>query len=334
MLTLALGLGFILCSWVLTTLIVRQMTRWVGAEKPTFLRAFGILLVLLVVSLPFVAAASWLQREIPANEPGRLLVTSLVLLAVQVLIDWLLVRWLVGITFGKAILVWLAATLGGAVTLALFSFVMKPYVFEAFIIPTNNMAPTVIGWHEVGTCPHCAGTLTIPAGPPGDERYGHPGSMGICEKCLKTSDHLERRPPYQLFAGDRIMCNKLLGPRRWEVIIYRLPKDPKVKYLMRLVGLPGETVVIKEGAVWIDGVKQTPPEEIALLEYTPTEFAPPTEFATEENPLKLGAGECFVLGDFPRASADSRYDGPIPWENIEGVLGLRYYPLGRWKLWR
>jgi signal peptidase I len=332
MLTLALAIGFALCTFLLASLSLRQAMRWVKAEKPTFLRSLGLAVVLWFISTLCVGFSFGLPGVLPADAP--FLWVSLGLILAQVVVDCVVIRWIVQVSFGKAILVWFGWLAAGAVSVAFAFFVGKTYLVEAFIIPTNNMAPTVVGWHEVGTCPHCAGTLTIPAGPPGDERYGHHGSMGICEKCLKTSDHLERRPPYQLFAGDRIMCNKLLGPRRWEVIIYRLPKDPKVKYLMRLVGLPGETVVIKEGAVWIDGVKQTPPAEIATLEYTSAEFAGPTEFATEANPLKLSAGECFVLGDFPRASADSRYDGPVPWENIEGVLGLRYYPLGRWKLWR
>ena len=336
MLTLALGIGFLLFTWLLTALLVRQMSRWVKAEKPTFPRAFGILLGMLLLSLPFVAASTWLQREIPAGEPGRLLGVSLALLLVQALLASLLIRWIVRTSFGKAILVWLAASVGGAIAVALLYYVMVPYVFESFVVPTNSMAPTVIGWHEGGTCPHCGGELTIPATAPGEkEGYGHREHIGICEKCLKTSNDLPSREQFRLVSPDRIMSNKLVAPRRWDLIIYRTPTDPRVKFLKRLVGLPGESVFIKDGAVWIDGVKQTPPEEIALLEYPATEpDGRPLESMIEENPMKLDAGECCVLGDFLQRSADSRSYGPIPWENIEGVLGLRYYPFGRWKLWR
>ena len=63
MLTLALGIGFLLFTWLLTALLVRQMSRWVKAEKPTFPRALGILLGMLLLSLPFVVAASTADED-------------------------------------------------------------------------------------------------------------------------------------------------------------------------------------------------------------------------------------------------------------------------------
>ena len=178
MLILVLLLGFYLFAWLLAALLVNQMTRWVNAEKPTFLRAFGLVLVLCLLGVPFVG----LSGQIPANEPLPLLWMSLGLFMTQAVLDWFVIRWFVGTTFGKAILVWLGLMVGGAISLGLMFFVMKPYVFEAFVVPSNNMSPTIKGWHEVGTCPHCQGELTIPASPPGDEMNRHPDQIGICER--------------------------------------------------------------------------------------------------------------------------------------------------------
>ena len=319
----------IVLHWLLAALLVNQMTRWVKAEKPTFLRAFGLVLVLCLLGVPFVG----LSGQIPANEPLPLLWMSLGLFMTQAVLDWFVIRWFVGTTFGKAILVWLGLMVGGAISLGLMFFVMKPYVFEAFVVPSNNMSPTIKGWHEVGTCPHCKGTLTIPATSPGDEMNRHSDQIGICDDCSKTSVDFVPPASIRLMSPDRIVSNKLLTPRRWDIIIYRTPKDPNVKYLMRLVGLPGERVVIKKGGVWIDDVREIPPEEIGFLEFSAVDMDDrPTPFASEGDSLELSATECFVLGDFPQRSADSRYDGPVPWENIEGVAVLRYFPLARWRL--
>ena len=88
MLTLALGLGFILCTWLLTALLVQQMSRWVKAEKPTILRALGLLLasrsysqVSLNVTLPDVVPVDpiveWIG-EVAASHGARIAGTELI----------------------------------------------------------------------------------------------------------------------------------------------------------------------------------------------------------------------------------------------------------------
>src|SRR5206468_4260984 len=96
---------------------------------------------------------------------------------------------------------------------------------------------------------------------------------------------------------DRIFVNKLLAPRRWDLITYRASKDPSDVFVKRLVGLPGEQVVIKDGAVWINGVKQTPPPEIARLTFTEAPRGWSGElWGSPRRPMQLGDDEYFVLG--------------------------------------
>ena len=59
--------------------------------------------------------------------------------------------------------------------------------------------------------------------------------------------------------GDRILVCKLIAPRRWDLMVFRYPEDPTVNYVKRLVGLPGEKLAIRDGAVWINDAKIDPP---------------------------------------------------------------------------
>jgi signal peptidase I len=135
-----------------------------------------------------------------------------------------------------------------------------------------------------------------------------------------------------VYSPDRFLVNKLLKPQRWDLVVFRSVEDPSLYYVKRLIGFPGEEVVIDEGSIWINGTKQTPPPEIARLTFT----AAPESFGLDvpKFSTRLGDGEYFVIGDFSLRSADSRTQGPIPGNNIEGVAALIYWPPSRWHLFR
>jgi signal peptidase I len=249
-------------------------------------------------------------------------------------------------TLRRAILVWLVSLISVGLSVACTYFVIIPYIFAAFIVPTNPMAPTVVGWHHESVCPHCQGMLIVPAHPPEEQlRYSsRDEQLCICSSCLKTITLRPGELPLQ--SPDRIVVNKLLTPRRWDIIAFRHPKDPSLKYLMRLVGLPGETVYIKEGEIWVNEVKTEFPAELTALRYHPRAdnyshplWAPNANnslppLGTPEDPWRLGPDEYWVLGDFSPRSADSRIWGPVPGANIEGVLSVRYWPPSRWEVFR
>jgi signal peptidase I len=107
-----------------------------------------------------------------------------------------------------------------------------------------------------------------------------------------------------------------------------------VRFVQRLVGLPGEEVVIKDGGIWINGARQEPPAEIAKLVFTAGPEGVGNGWGSPERPLRLGNDEHFVLGDFSLRSADSRIWGALPGKNIEGVVSIIYWPPSRWRLIR
>ncbi len=111
------------------------------------------------------------------------------------------------------------------------------------------------------------------------------------------------------------------SPERGDVIVFKFPLDPSQFYIKRVIGLPGETVAIKDGQVLING--EYLDESVYLPEGT---------FTPGEMEITLEAGEYFVLGDNRNASSDSRQWGVLPEENIIGQVWLRAWPVNTAKV--
>jgi signal peptidase I len=139
---------------------------------------------------------------------------------------------------------------------------------------------------------------------------------------------------------DRFWCWKVYEPRRWDIVVFQFPAEPTYTYVQRIVGLPGETVVINDGSVWINGRKLTAPGG----QYYLSEVAGPPGggalrmWGTKQSPAELGPDEYFMLGDFSENSSDSRIcqDGApghppyaVPRSHIIGVATYIYWPLER-----
>jgi signal peptidase I len=126
-----------------------------------------------------------------------------------------------------------------------------------------------------------------------------------------------------LYAGDFVLVNKLaykMGePDRGEVIVFLFPPDPQSEpYIKRIIGLPGDEVVIRDGSVFINGQAIIEPYIKAPPDYTLTEVIP-------ENAL-------FVLGDNRNNSSDSHNWGMVPVENVIGRAEMVYWPPSEWRL--
>ena len=133
-----------------------------------------------------------------------------------------------------------------------------------------------------------------------------PATLAACSK--EHQSVLVANPSSEVHEGDRILSCKLLSPRRWDMITFHFPEDPSVQYVKRVVGLPGEEIAIRDGAVWIDGKKIVPPNSIRGIEYSPNiESATRTEHGRGDTPIKLEQDEYFVLGDFTDQAYDSRF---------------------------
>lgn len=104
-------------------------------------------------------------------------------------------------------------------------------------------------------------------------------------------------------------------PSRGEVIVFKNPTNEKEFYIKRIIGLPGETIGIRNGKVYING---------ALFEepYLPNGL----ELGNLPE-VTLSPGEYFVMGDNRRHSFDSRSWGALDGEKIVGAVRVRFWPL-------
>ena len=110
-------------------------------------------------------------------------------------------------------------------------------------------------------------------------------------------------------------------PQRGDIILFEYPVDEKQTYIKRVIGLPGETVQIKKGKVYING-KKLKSDIYGITKYI-------DEPGIAEEPLELGKDEYFCLGDNRPVSYDSRYEevGPVHCSEIIGKVWIRIWPL-------
>lgn len=119
---------------------------------------------------------------------------------------------------------------------------------------------------------------------------------------------------------DRITY-RLRDPGRGEVVVFRYPNDPGTFFIKRIIGLPGERVVLRNGTVTVHtGASGT---GIALRE----PYLRDGEETSGNFDVRLGSGEYFVMGDNRNFSFDSRNWGPVGRESIVGVVRLRLFPV-------
>ncbi len=111
---------------------------------------------------------------------------------------------------------------------------------------------------------------------------------------------------------------RLQEPQRGEVVVFRYPKDPSEFYIKRIIALPGETVAMKQGIVYVNGDKL---EELYIPNGSFGEWT--------SDPLTLKDKEYYLLGDNRTNSLDSRYFGPVDRKFIVGRVWLRGWPADR-----
>lgn len=135
-------------------------------------------------------------------------------------------------------------------------------------------------------------------------------------------DGASMEPTFQ--GGDYLIIDELSfqfrAPERGEVVVFRAPPHPSQFYIKRIIGLPGETVEIRNSAVYITTIAG----QIILL----NESYLPRSLVTEPNMKKtLSNDEYFVMGDNRPHSSDSRLWGILPKEKITGRAFVRLWPI-------
>ena len=143
------------------------------------------------------------------------------------------------------------------------ALLFRAFEAEAFVIPTGSMAPTLMGRHKDLVCDACGAEFRVGCSQELDEasnriRPERMVSAGRCPNCRNVMQLAvapgRYDPRYPSFSGDRILVDKFAydfaDPARWDVVVFKYPEDAKTNYIKRLVGLPGETVIIAGGDIW------------------------------------------------------------------------------------
>ena len=202
--------------------------------------------------------------------------------------------------------------------------VIRPFFVQAFFIPSESMENTLLG-HDAG--------------------------QPVAGNALQT---------HKDTVHDHIFVNKLVyrfgSPHRGDIVVFRAPKEADAEHkfsgaqvenvlIKRLMGVPGDTIEIKDGRVYRNG---EPLNEFhqdkdgnllsgypySIREQMDENLEGQFNYATHwrGGPLKLGPHQYWVMGDNRNDSNDSRYWGPLDDWRVIGKASVIFWPLGRIRL--
>jgi signal peptidase I len=125
--------------------------------------------------------------------------------------------------------------------------------------------------------------------------------------------------PNETVVADMLAFRKR-GPQRWDVVVFHPPPATRAQtndiWLMRVIGLPGESLEIREDGVYIDGRREAPPGRLAGIHYVPSvsrSVQPALPY-----PFKIAPDSYFLVGDNTTNSFDSRFWGASSRQSILG----------------
>lgn len=129
------------------------------------------------------------------------------------------------------------------------------------------------------------------------------------------------------YNGEYILTNKIeykfTDPQRGDVVIFKSPRNPDIDFIKRIIALPGESVSISDGSIYVNGRQLIEPY------LSPDIFVFGGSYLPEGSERMIPQGTYFVVGDNRPHSSDSREFGPIAKEEFIGKALLRYWPFDR-----
>jgi signal peptidase I len=219
---------------------------------------------------------------------------------------------------------WAKENIPSLLSALLLVFIVRSSIIEAFKIPSGSMIPTLLV---------------------GDQIFVNKFSYGLR---VPFTDWIGERP-YYFF--------KNAPPARGDIIVFKYPVDPDIYFIKRIVGIPGDTIEMKDKVVYINGTAQ-PRNDLAAektaaifksLEDSTSEYPPERMKVFQEKfdhdtgtlmidqgnymsenfpPITVTPDHYFVMGDNRDNSKDSRYWGFVPFEYIKGkavVIWLSFW---------
>lgn len=122
---------------------------------------------------------------------------------------------------------------------------------------------------------------------------------------------------------DRVLINKLAydldEPERGDIVLFESPAGGEGPLIKRVVGLPGDTIEVSQGILFVNGERRREP-------YVNDEYR---NLQGPYGPQTVPEDHVFVMGDNRANSQDSRFFGPVPEESLIGEALFRFWPPGR-----
>ncbi|WP_129626570.1 signal peptidase I [Candidatus Oscillochloris fontis] len=155
----------------------------------------------------------------------------------------------------------------------------------------------------------------------------HTGEYILVNKLIYF--HFDINAPLRLFPGQEAIPQKIIypfhQPRRGDVVVFEYPRDVSKDYIKRVVGLPGDTLEIRDGKVFLNGIELIEP-------YLDSPTACMSSRVCGNGPFVVPEGTIFVMGDNRNNSSDSREWDSLPLDRVVGQAWLIYYPINQWGL--
>jgi signal peptidase I len=207
-------------------------------------------------------------------------------------------------------------TLSVVVQALILALIIRTFLFQPFSIPSGSMRPTLLE---------------------GDYLFVSKFSYGYSHFSLPFSP--------DIFSG-RIWGSE---PKRGDIVVFKLPSDPTVDYIKRVVGLPGDKIQMRQGVLYINDVpvkrvkigeidnpdvtEQNRPVDVYRetlpngVSYDTLELAP-NSIGDDTRVFEVPAGHYFMMGDNRDNSLDSRFTvGYVPFENLVGRANVIFFSI-------
>ncbi|MEM9941121.1 MAG: signal peptidase I [Planctomycetota bacterium] len=145
-------------------------------------------------------------------------------------------------------------TIESVVIAIILALMFRAFEAEAFIIPTGSMAPSLQGKHMDLECGNC-GYRYFSGASSESKIPGYQIDSTICPICQYRTRMSPNEPDHKSNNGDRILVNKFIydfaSPERYDVIVFKNPNQGNQNFIKRLIGLPGENILIENGDIYL-----------------------------------------------------------------------------------
>lgn len=134
--------------------------------------------------------------------------------------------------------------------------IVRTWCAESFVVPTGSMAETVVGVHRDVVCADCGQPFSCGSDEIADylAATNHAPLRAVCPNCGFFENDLAAQRD---ISGDRLLVHKSAfafdAPQRWGIAVFRMPEIARMVFIKRIVGLPNESILIRDGDVYVDG---------------------------------------------------------------------------------